>query len=143
MRLWSIHPSYLDAKGLVALWREALLAKTVLENKTKGYRNHPQLNRFKKTKSPVNSIRHYLIEIHKESVARGYNFDKSKIGRASKQVKLKVTHEQINYEAQHLLKKLKIRDRGKYLLLESTTNFSAHPLFRIIRGKIEDWEIIK
>jgi len=143
MRLWSIHPSYLDAKGLVALWREALLAKNVLENKTKGYRNHPQLNRFKKTKNPVNSIRYYLIEIHNESVTRGYSFDKSKIGRVSKQVKLKVTHEQINYEAQHLLKKLKIRDREKYLLLASNMKFSAHPLFKIIKGEIEDWEIIK
>jgi hypothetical protein len=47
MRIWSIHPKYLDIKGLVALWREALLAKHVLEGRTKGYRNHPQLDRFK------------------------------------------------------------------------------------------------
>jgi hypothetical protein len=40
MRKWSIHPQYLDTKGLEALWREALLAKNVLEVKTKGYRNH-------------------------------------------------------------------------------------------------------
>ncbi|WP_368086417.1 pyrimidine dimer DNA glycosylase/endonuclease V [Nitrosomonas sp. Nm34] len=26
MRLWSIHPKYLDAKGLLALWREGLQA---------------------------------------------------------------------------------------------------------------------
>ena len=143
MRLWSIHPSYLDAKGLVALWREALLAKHVLENKTKGYHHHPQLNRFKKTKSPVNAIRYYLIDIYKESLARGYSFDKSKIGRVSKQIKLTVTDEQINYEAQHLLNKLRTRDKNKYLLLESNRNFSPHPLFRIIKGNIEDWEIIK
>ena len=49
MRLWSVHPKYLDSKGLVALWREALLAKQVLEGGTKGYRNHPQLDRFKKS----------------------------------------------------------------------------------------------
>jgi len=30
MRLWSLHPRYLDAKGLVALWREGLLAQKVL-----------------------------------------------------------------------------------------------------------------
>ncbi|HEU5178767.1 MAG TPA: pyrimidine dimer DNA glycosylase/endonuclease V, partial [Burkholderiales bacterium] len=30
MRLWSLHPKYLDARGLVALWREALLAQAVL-----------------------------------------------------------------------------------------------------------------
>jgi len=38
MRLWTIHPKYLDAKGLVALWRETLLAKHVLEGKTPGYK---------------------------------------------------------------------------------------------------------
>ena len=41
MKLWSIHPKYLDAKGLVALWREALLAQKVLDGKTEGYKNHP------------------------------------------------------------------------------------------------------
>jgi len=25
MRLWTLHPKYLDARGLVALWREGLL----------------------------------------------------------------------------------------------------------------------
>ena len=39
MRLWSIHPKYLDCKGLVALWREALLAKKVLRGKTRKYAN--------------------------------------------------------------------------------------------------------
>ena len=37
IRIWTLHPKYLDAKGLVAVWREALLAKHVLENKAKGY----------------------------------------------------------------------------------------------------------
>ena len=53
MRLWSIHPKYLDTKGLLAVWREALLAKKVLENKTKGYKNHPQLERFKQQNDPL------------------------------------------------------------------------------------------
>ena len=43
MRLWSIHPRYLDSMGLVALWREALLAQAVLRGETKGYKFHPQL----------------------------------------------------------------------------------------------------
>ena len=38
MRLWSIHPKYLGTKGLVALWREALLAQKVLQGNTKGYK---------------------------------------------------------------------------------------------------------
>jgi len=143
MRLWSIHPVYLDAKGLVALWREALLAKHVLENKTKGYRNHPQLNRFKKTNSPVNAIRNYLNAIYQESVSRGYNFDKSKIGRLSIQVKLNVTQGQINYESIHLLQKLKRRDKKRYTQLKTNKKFICHPLFKVTKGNIESWEITK
>jgi hypothetical protein len=30
MRLWTLHPQYLDPRGLVALWRVALLAQQVL-----------------------------------------------------------------------------------------------------------------
>ena len=37
MRLWSLHPRCLDAKGLVALWREGLLAQEVLRGKTRDY----------------------------------------------------------------------------------------------------------
>ena len=60
MRLWSIHFKYLDSKGLVALWREAFLAKKVLEGKTKGYKNHPQLERFRNSSNPISSINSYL-----------------------------------------------------------------------------------
>ena len=37
MRLWTIHPRYLDSRGLVALWRESLLARAVLRSQTRGY----------------------------------------------------------------------------------------------------------
>ncbi|MGP9584395.1 pyrimidine dimer DNA glycosylase/endonuclease V, partial [Micrococcaceae sp. AOP34-BR2-30] len=30
MRLWSLHPEVLDRQGLIAGWREALLAQAVL-----------------------------------------------------------------------------------------------------------------
>ena len=79
MRIWSLHPSLLEVKGLVALWRETLLAKHVLLGKTKGYKNHPQLDRFKKCKAPVKVIDQYLLSVYEEAVWRGYNFDKSKI----------------------------------------------------------------
>ncbi|MGA2330816.1 MAG: pyrimidine dimer DNA glycosylase/endonuclease V [Syntrophales bacterium] len=46
MRLWSLHPGYVDARGLVALWREGMLARKVLQHQTKGYKNHLQLHRF-------------------------------------------------------------------------------------------------
>ena len=79
MRLWSLHPCYLDSVGLTACWRESLLAKKVLQNKTKGYKNHPQLYRFKEFSDPLKAIDIYLSEIYNEAKRRGYNYDKSKI----------------------------------------------------------------
>ena len=72
MRLWTVHPSYLDARGLVALWREALLAQKVLLGKTKGYKAHPQLARFREAGDPVAVIASYLAAVHQEAAARGY-----------------------------------------------------------------------
>jgi hypothetical protein len=75
MRLWTIHPCYLDAQGLVALWREALLAQKVLQGKTKGYRHHPQLIRFQSRLRPEAAIAVYLAAVLVEAQHRGYNFD--------------------------------------------------------------------
>jgi hypothetical protein len=141
MRIWSLHPKYLDAKGLVALWRETLLAKHVLQGKTRGYINHPQLNRFKKTKNPVDSINQYLSFILLEAQSRDYNFDASKIASLFKRSKLTVTRGQIDYEAQHLLKKLKKRDPKKFKRVKSLPALEPHPMFRIRKGEIESWEI--
>ena len=140
MRLWSIHPKYLDTRGLTAVWREALLAKNVLQNKTKGYKKHPQLLRFKKQKSPVNAINLYLKEIYEESKKRNFNFDSSKIGAINCKILIPVTDGQINYEIKHLLKKLKERNKVKYHQLNSSKNIELHPLFIMIPGKIESWE---
>ena len=109
MRLWSIHPKYLDAKGLVALWREALLAKNVLLNKTKGYKNHPQLIRFKNHPLPILSINYYLNEIFLESKKREYKFNIDKIEQVKSVKQISVTSGQIKFEFEHLLKKLKQR----------------------------------
>ena len=142
MRLWSIHPCYLDAKGLVALWREALLAKNVLEGKTKGYKNHPQLERFKKSKHPIEVIHLYLQAVHKEATAREYNFNKNKIDWNLKAPKIKVTRGQINYETKHLLKKLKIRDKEKFNEFKKLSVLKCHPVFLMREGEIESWEKI-
>ena len=143
MRIWSIHPKYLDAMGIVALWRETLLAKNVLEGKTKGYINHPQLNRFKRCKNPVDAVNQYLTEVYKESVLRGYKFNNKKINPEFGKTKIKVTSKQIEYEAKHLLGKLKIRDKDKYTSLKKLKSFESNPLFKITEGEIEDWEIVK
>lgn len=142
MRIWSVHPKYLDAKGLVALWRETLLAKHVLEGKTKGYKNHPQLNRFKNSERAVDAINNYLAIVHREATNRQYNFDDKKINRDFSPASLSVTKGQLNYEATHLLNKLKTRDPKKYQDLKNLKSFEPHPLFNLIEGDIEDWEII-
>ncbi len=142
MRIWSIHPKYLDAKGLVALWRETLLAKHVLEGKTKGYKNHPQLHRFKSSQKPVDAINTYLAIVYQEAVSRKYNFDKQKVDWSFSLTSIPVTKGQLKYEVTHLLNKLKIRDLKKYQALKDQLIFDPHPLFNLVEGNIEDWEII-
>ena len=142
MRLWSIHPKYLDTAGLVALWRETLLARKVLENKTNGYKNHPQLFRFKKKRNPISTINSYLIEIYEESLKRGFQFNKNKLGDISKKSTIIVTKGQIKYEFKHLLQKLEHRDIEKYKLLKDIKKIDINPIFELIDGKIEYWEKI-
>jgi hypothetical protein len=141
MRLWSIHPGYLDAKGLVALWREALLAKKVLEGHTKGYRHHPQLKRFRESENADACINNYLKVIHSVAVERGYNFDPSRFTDGLPFQTLTVTEGQVEFERAHLLGKLKTRDPVRYRQLSAEPVFRAHPLFTVIRGPVEDWEI--
>jgi len=155
MRIWSLHPKYLDTKGLVALWRETLLAKHVLEGKTKGYKNHPQLERFKNHKNPLLAINFYLNEIYLEAKKRNYNFDESKFKKPSKKElegleKIFVNDKQIEYEFSHLFKKLKIRDteRLNNIIKERKDKekqnkkykINLHSIFKIKIGEIETWE---
>ncbi|HEV2830767.1 MAG TPA: pyrimidine dimer DNA glycosylase/endonuclease V [Hanamia sp.] len=142
MRLWSIHPRYLDAKGLVALWRETLLAKHVLEGKTKGYKNHPQLYRFQKSQKPLDSINSYLAVIHQEALSRQYKYDQQKVDWNFLPTSLPVTKGQLQYESLHLLNKIKSRDPKKYEELKMLLSFDPHPLFILIDGDTEDWEIM-
>ncbi|MDO8893409.1 pyrimidine dimer DNA glycosylase/endonuclease V [Nitrosomonas sp.] len=142
MRLWSVHPYYLDAKGLVALWREGLLAQKVLQGHTKGYKNHPQLTRFKNTKNPVAAIAAYLGFVVDEAEIRGYHSDRNKITARQCAKKFTVTSGQLEYEFGHLLGKLKDRDPRRYARLKEVSEISAHPIFNETAGNIEDWEII-
>lgn len=140
MRLWSVHPEYLDAKGLVALWREALLAKKVLEGKTEGYKNHPQLERFKSSQNALNCINCYLSEVYNEALKRGYSFDRTKIDLNCKPCRIFVTEGQLEYEREHLLKKLATRDMERYNNMILLPKFQPHPLFKVIKGQVELWE---
>lgn len=142
MRLWSIHPKYLDAKGLLALWREGLLAQKVLSGNTVGYRNHPQLIRFKESASPKKYINQYLWEVLKEAQRRGYNFDKDKVTKYNNLPKLKINRGQLDYEIDHLLAKLAIRDQKQLMKVKLVKKIDAHPIFRPVVGKIEPWEVL-
>jgi len=140
MRLWSIHPQYLDPKGLVALWRECLLAQKVLLSTTKGHRNHPQLHRFKNTINPRGAIAAYLRGVIDEADKRGYTFNRSKIAHTTIESKLLVTSGQIEYEVKHLLEKLKERDTVFYSRLKTADTIRVHSLFKKVEGTVEDWE---
>ncbi len=140
MRLWSLHPKYLDPPGLVALWREALLAQAVLRGETRGYRTHPQLDRFKNHSAPLSAISLYLKGIHAEAEARGYAFNKGKIKPVRKVVNLNVTSGQLAYEWLHLLAKLKNRNPVFYQKWQATKEPETHPLFTVHPGEIEPWE---
>jgi hypothetical protein len=141
MRLWSLHPKYLDSKGLVALWREGLLAQNVLAGKTKGYKNHPQLDRFKNTINPLGAIANYLRIVVYEAESREYSFDKSKIDNRRLHGKINVTSGQLEYEFGHLLNKLKHRDPKRFSLFQGINEIDVHPLFLVIPGNIEAWEV--
>lgn len=143
MRLWSLHPDYLDAKGLVALWREGLLAKKVLEGGTIGYTNHPQLDRFKKCKNPCAAINQYLDVVLKAAKQRGYNFDETKIKTIADLQTLPVNDKQLAFESKHLLQKLMQRDFPAYEKVKDTHIWLPHPMFIIVPGEIEDWERVE
>jgi len=140
MRLWSLHPRYLDSQGLVALWREGLLAQAVLRGKTRGYRHHPQLERFRGHRSPRQAINAYLAAVHAEAVARGFAFDRRKIGRARAVARIAGTAGQMEHEWRHLMRKLRARSPALYRRWRGVDSPEPHPLFRIKSGPVEPWE---
>ena len=141
MRLWTLHPKYLDSKGIVALWRESLLAKHVLEGKTRGYTNHPQLYRFKQSTAPLHAINAYLAIVIAEAESRTYRFDREKIMWDFNPVKIPVTSGQIEYEWEHLMRKLFERDKARYQSLKDIQKIEIAGIFRKYNGGIADWEI--
>ena len=142
MRLWSVHPKYLDPQGLVALWREALLAQAVISGRTRGYRRHPQLARFLATPAPRKTIAIYLRLVHEEATRRGYRFDGTKIGRGGQVELMQVTRGQLDYEWAHLRKKLARRSPEWLVDLPALVSPEPHPLFRVVAGDVADWEVI-
>jgi hypothetical protein len=141
VRLWTLHPRYLDTKGLLALWREALLAQKVIRDQTAGYRNHPQLARFKAQPDPAAAIAAYLHPVYREAESRGYHFSRERIQADEQGIQIGSTRGQLMYEWEHLKRKLEQRDRSRYEAAAAVLEPEAHPLFDIIAGEIESWEV--
>lgn len=140
MRLWSLHPKYLDAAGLVALWREGLLAQAVLRGRTNGYLHHPQLERFRAQPSPIGAIADYLRGVYAEAVSRGYAFTGRKVSRARGIGRVAVTRGQVEYEWHHLMTKLAVRAPQYHDRLKCVKRPQSHPVFRVVPGDVETWE---
>jgi len=140
MRLWTIHPKYLDRQGLLALWREGLLAQAVLLGQTRGYLHHPQLLRFRNQRDPVAAIATYLATVHHEAIRRGYKFNHGKINTRRCRIRIIETDGQLSYEWRHLKAKLSLRSPLTLAKLATIHRPRPHPLFRIVSGPVRDWE---
>lgn len=163
MRIWSLHPSHLDRMGLLACWRETLLAQAVLAGRTKGYRNHPQLERLRAQEDPLAAVGAYLSGVAAEARDRGYRFDASRIlrpasiaGVAERSLsaqataapaaqapvvvpRIPVAQGQLDFEWQHLGRKLRERS-AEYAARWEVSEPTPHPLFLAVAGGIEPWE---
>jgi hypothetical protein len=145
MRLWALHPCYLDWKGLGALWREGLMAQAVLLGRSRGWRSHPQLDRFKGHGDPVAAIGFYLMKVYEEGSSRGYRYDKSKIVDLVEDVsKISITDGQLFHEKGILMERLALRAPRKYDELKDRASSedvpTPHPLFKVVEGDVEPWE---
>jgi hypothetical protein len=136
---------YLDSQGLNAVWREGLLAQSVLQSKTKGWKNHPQLERFKNTINAMAAIGYYLLKIFEESQQRTYHYNYSKIVMPANTIpKIPITTGQLDYEYELLKARVKHRSPTKYHELihlhRSDPHPEPHPLFVMVKGEVETWE---
>ena len=118
------------------------MAQKVLLGKTKGYKNHPQLVRFKETENSAEAIANYLRYVADEADKRNYKFNREKIFKNSPCKSIAITEGQLEYEFRHLLSKLKTRDPFLHKKLKSNTKINPHPLFTKVEGGIEKWEVI-
>jgi len=143
MRLWSLHPRELDARGLVACWREGLLARAVLTGQTRGYKNHPQLDRFKRQPHPVAALDTFLAGLCDEAAVRGYRFAREKL--AAERVapaSMTVTRGQLDHEWRHLEAKVAVRDPQRRQSMRDRVP-TPHPLFHVVDGPVETWERVQ
>ncbi|WP_248123298.1 pyrimidine dimer DNA glycosylase/endonuclease V [Micrococcus lacusdianchii] len=157
MRLWTLHPRHLDRQGLTGAWREALLAQAALARRTRGYRNHPQLERFRDHGDPAAAIGAFLSGIALEATARGYRFDVSRIDRPLdtapdadgvpgelvlpfRLAPIPATTGQRDHEWARLRAKLADRSPEWLARWEHVAVPDLHPLFELEEGPVASWE---
>lgn len=141
MRIWSLHPRYLDRQGLGALWRETLLAQAVLRGATRGYTRHPQLERFREHPQPEAAIAAYLAAVQAEAAARGYSYDAGKVPALPVAPEpITVSEGQLDLEWAHLRGKLAARSPAVLERWQALARPEPHPLFRSIPGLVASWE---
>lgn len=106
---------------------------------TRGYRQHPQLARFRGHAAPELAIDAHLAAVREEASERGYAFDRSKLGAIQAVAGIEATSGQLACEWEHLLRKLVVR----HAALAGRRRDEAPaclPLFVIAPGPIAAWE---
>lgn len=141
MRVWSLHPRYLDRQGLTACWRETLLAQAVLAGRTRGYTAHPQLDRFREQPDPRGAVCWYLHGIAEEADARGYRYDRRRIDRAPDPMpSIAVTSGQLVLEWSWLRSKLAGRSPDVLTRWADVETPIPHRSFIVVDGPVAPWE---
>lgn len=140
MRLWSIHPRYLDPAGLCGLWREALLAQRVVEGRTLAYRRHPQVCRLLQEDDPPGAMHAYLQGVWEEGDSRGYCLDRARITPCTSSAPMAAPQGQLEYELVLLALKLRLRNPAFLDALPRVEEVEPHPSIRPVPGGAAWWE---
>lgn len=138
MRLWTLHPKYLDSEGLMAVWRDALRARRLLKEETDGDSDHPQLTRFRETDHPADAIECYLQTVFEEARERDVSFDASKLHTPVRNVRIEETEDRLLYEWHRLLDKLRERQPPLFRKIKDLERPDAHPMFTIIEDDVHE-----
>lgn len=156
MRLWTIHPKYLDGKRLTSQWKEGIqmmhIWKEIGENpepaKRLGYVSHPQVRRLSNLlvadSGLISLLLHqHLTAVHEESVQRSYSFNKKLIDDLAPDCKnapkVYVTMGQVAYE--FALMATKNNEWSQKVAIDPY--MLCNPIFQVVSGSIESWEKTK
>jgi hypothetical protein len=110
---------------------------------TRGWRNHPQLDRFKDHSETMDAIGFYPLKIREEASFRGHSYDGSKIRRPINRVALtSITTGQLLYEFSLLLERTRLRMPAWHEKLREVYDLpKAYPLFEVVEGDVGRWEV--